>query len=70
MAENIHDKFFKENFSRRDIAISFVQESFPTPLLESLDLSTFESTNNSYVDTELEQYFADLVYSCRLKEAG
>ncbi|AQG79047.1 Rpn family recombination-promoting nuclease/putative transposase [Spirosoma montaniterrae] len=65
MAENIHDKFFKENFSRHDIALAFVEEVFPASLLKKLKLETFALSNASYVDTTLEEYFADIVYSCR-----
>jgi predicted transposase/invertase (TIGR01784 family) len=64
MAENIHDKFFKENFSRQDIAVDFVREVFPDTLLSRLDLDTFTLTNNSFVDPTLEEYFADIVYTC------
>lgn len=39
MPENIHDKFFKENFSRQDIAADFIRETFPDFLRAKLDLS-------------------------------
>lgn len=66
MAENIHDKFFKENFSRQDIAVDFVRELFPPTLLAKLQLDTFALTPNSYVEPQLDEYFADIVYSCQL----
>lgn len=64
MTENVHDKFFKENFSRQDIAVDFVREVFPDAVLAKLQLDTFMLTNNSYVDPTLEEYFADIVYTC------
>lgn len=65
MPENIHDKFFKENFSRQDIAADFVRETFPETLLAKLDLNTFVLSSVSYVDPTLEEYFADIVYDCQ-----
>lgn len=65
MAENAHDKFFKDNFSRQDIARAFVEETFPASLLEKLRLDTFTLSNASYIDTTLEEYFADIVYTCQ-----
>ena len=69
MAENIHDRFFKDNFSQRDIAVAFIEELFPPELSEKLDLSTFTMTNNSYIDPALDEYFADIVYSCQYGES-
>ena len=69
MAENIHDKFFKENFSRQDIAVDFVRELFPSTLLAKLQLDTFALTPNSYVEPSLTEYFADIVYECRTGES-
>lgn len=64
MTENIHDKFFKDNFSRQDIALAFIEEVFPETLLSQLDLGTFALSANSYVDPILDEYFADIVYTC------
>lgn len=65
MPENIHDKFFKENFSRQDIAADFIRETFPETLLAKLDLTTFVLRSASYVDPTLEEYFADIIYDCQ-----
>ena len=70
MAENIHDRFFKDNFSRQDIAVAFVRELFPADLVENLDLDGFALSNNSYIDPTLEEYFADLVYTCPYRGGG
>lgn len=40
MAENIHDRFFKDNFSQRHVAVAFIEELFPAELSEKIDLST------------------------------
>jgi predicted transposase YdaD len=59
---NPHDKFFKETFSRLEVAQSFIQEVFPPDLLERLNLSTLKRVNDSFTDAELEEYLADIVY--------
>ena len=66
MAENIHDKFFKDNFSRSDIALDFVRIMFPPALVSRLRMDTFTLTPNSYVEPNLDEYFADIVYTCQL----
>jgi predicted transposase/invertase (TIGR01784 family) len=59
---NPHDKFFKETFSRLEIAQSFIQEVFPPDLLERLNLSALKRVNDSFTDEELEEHLADVVY--------
>jgi predicted transposase/invertase (TIGR01784 family) len=59
---NPHDKFFKETFSRLEIAQSFIEEVFPPDLLERLNLSALKRVNDSFTDEELEEYMADIVY--------
>ncbi|MEY4538313.1 MAG: hypothetical protein RLZZ306_70 [Bacteroidota bacterium] len=59
---NPHDKFFKETFSRLEVAQSFIEEVFPPDLLERLNLSALRRVNDSFTDAELEEYLADIVY--------
>jgi predicted transposase/invertase (TIGR01784 family) len=59
---NPHDKFFKETFSRLEVAQSFIEEVFPPDLLERLNLSALKRVNDSFTDEELEEYMADIVY--------
>ena len=59
---NPHDKFFKETFSRLEVAQSFIEEVFPPDLLERLNLSALKRINDSFTDAELEEYLADIVY--------
>ena len=62
--DNPHDKFFKAAFSRKDVVATLIESRFPELLRKGLDLSTLELTNSSFVDDELSEYFADLVYDC------
>ncbi len=59
---NPHDKFFKETFSRLEVAQSFIEEVFPADLRERLNLSSLKRINDSFTDDELEEYLADIVY--------
>lgn len=59
---NPHDKFFKETFSRLEVAQSFIEEVFPADLRERLNSSSLKRINDSFTDDELEEYLADIVY--------
>lgn len=62
--KNIHDKFFKEIFSRKEIMIDFIEEIFPENLRNNLNVSTLQLQNDSFTGEELDEYFSDLIYSC------
>ncbi|PWK16658.1 putative transposase/invertase (TIGR01784 family) [Arcicella aurantiaca] len=62
--QNVHDKFFKETFSRIDIATNFLEELLEQNLIQQMNLSTLQMDNNSFVDEELEEHFADILYTC------
>jgi Putative transposase, YhgA-like len=59
---NPHDKFFKESFSRLEVAKSFIEEVFPKDLRDNINLNALQLTNASYIDDMLKEHFADLVY--------
>ncbi len=62
--QNVHDKFFKETFSRIDVATNFLEELLDEKFVKKLNLSTLTMDNNSFVDEELEEHFADILYTC------
>jgi predicted transposase/invertase (TIGR01784 family) len=62
--QNVHDKFFKETFSRIDVATNFLEELLDNKFVKKLNLSTLTMDNNSFVDEELEEHFADILYTC------
>ena len=62
--QNVHDKFFKETFSRIDVVTNFLEELVDEKLVKKLDLSTLKIDNNSFIDEELEEYFANILYTC------
>lgn len=59
---NPHDKFFKETFSRLEVAQSFIEETFPVDLKSKLNLENLVLLTDSFVDSVLEEHLADLVY--------
>jgi hypothetical protein len=59
---NPHDKFFKESFSRLEVAQSFIEEIFPLELREKINLDKMKRVNNSFTDEELSEHLADVVY--------
>ncbi|MEA5457738.1 Rpn family recombination-promoting nuclease/putative transposase [Arcicella sp. LKC2W] len=59
---NPHDKFFRETFSRLEVAQSFIEEVFPLELRERLNISALKRVNDSFTDNELEEHLADIVY--------
>jgi Putative transposase, YhgA-like len=64
---NPHDKFFKETFSRLEVAKSFIEEAFPKEIQDNLNLNSLKLSNASYVDEMLKEHFADLVYQAEYK---
>ena len=48
--DNVHDKFFKESFSRKETVKGMIQELFPENLRNKINLESLELTNNSFTD--------------------
>ena len=63
---NPHDAFFREAFSRAEVARSFISEYLPTALLRQADFRTLVIAKDSYVDEELSQHFSDILYRVNL----
>jgi predicted transposase/invertase (TIGR01784 family) len=65
---NVHDKFFKDSFSRLEVAQSFIEELFPQELKEKLNLKDLKRISESFIDDELEEYFSDIIYQTNLSD--
>ncbi len=65
---NLHDKLFKETFSIVREARAFLTHFVDAELTQTLDLSTLKIDNGSYVDEELQEHFADIIYTCARKD--
>ncbi|WP_416274713.1 Rpn family recombination-promoting nuclease/putative transposase [Lamprobacter sp.] len=62
---NSHDVYFRESFTRREIAQDFLRWHLPAELLACVDLDSLEISKDSYVSKELRASYSDLVYQLR-----
>jgi predicted transposase/invertase (TIGR01784 family) len=65
---NPHDHFFKEIFSRREVAADFVRRYLPPDIVAQLDLAGLHIVKDSFVDPNLREHFTDLLYQTRLQD--
>ncbi|MGI6455111.1 MAG: Rpn family recombination-promoting nuclease/putative transposase [bacterium] len=63
---NPHDKFFKDMFSRTEVAQDFCRRYLPPEIVNILDLSSLTPAKDTFVDQELREYFSDLLFSVKL----
>ncbi len=64
---NPHDRFFKEVFSRPDVAEDFVMNYLPPSITEAFAAGTFRLRKDSFVDETLREHFSDLLYEVDFK---
>lgn len=65
---NPHDRFFKELLSTPEMAADFLRNYLPPEIVAALDLSAPEPVRDAFVDPDLQQHFADLLYRVPLRE--
>ena len=65
---NLHDAFFKNTFSYREIAQSYLTNFLDSQIVAHLDLDNMTLEGSSYVTPELAEYFSDLVWEVGYKE--
>ena len=66
---NPHDKFFKETFTRIEVARDFFTNYLPQPVVQTLALDTLTLQSGSFIDNELQEQFADLLYQVQVHDA-
>ncbi len=59
---NPYDLFFKEMFSKKEIARDHLLNYLPAEVLAHLDLDTLEITKDTFVDPNLKVHYSDLLY--------
>jgi predicted transposase/invertase (TIGR01784 family) len=64
---NSHDAFFKTTFSHKDVAQSYIEKFMEQNLVQNIDLQSLTLESTSYITADLEEYFADLVWSAAYK---
>jgi predicted transposase/invertase (TIGR01784 family) len=67
---NPHDGFFKELFSRPEVAADFLANYLPPEIVAPLDLGSLELMKDSFVDDALRNHLSDLLYQVKLKSGG
>ncbi|MBI3653724.1 MAG: Rpn family recombination-promoting nuclease/putative transposase [Acidobacteria bacterium] len=67
---NPHDRFFKEVFSRPEMAADVLANYLPEEIVALLDLSQLELVKDSFIDSQLQEHLSDLLYKVRLRGAG
>ncbi len=63
---NPHDRFFREAFARRELAVGFLRDYLPMKVLSRLDAESLEITKDSYVDKELSPHYSDILYKAKI----
>ncbi len=61
--KQVHDRFFKEAFSRPEVVNDFVRAFLPDEFTRSLRLETLSRKQDSHIDEEMSQHYVDLLYS-------
>ncbi len=62
---NPHDQFFKEVFSRAEVAADFLAHHLPAEIAALLQPGSLEIQKDSFVDPELAEHHTDLLYAVR-----
>jgi predicted transposase/invertase (TIGR01784 family) len=70
MLSSPHDSFFKELFSRPEVAADFLANYLPPEIAAALDLSSLEIVKDSFVDEALRRHLSDLLYRVGLQGGG
>lgn len=63
-----HDKLFKAAFANRQVALDYIRNFLPPPLVARLNLDTLTLDPTSYVSPKLKTYYSDMVYRCAYGE--
>ena len=66
LLNNPNDKYFKKLFTFIVVVRDYLNSLFPKHLREKLDLSTLELDTTTYITTELNEYYSDIVWRCQL----
>jgi predicted transposase/invertase (TIGR01784 family) len=69
--KNSHDKLFRDVYSDRDTAKSFLENHLPEKILSMTDLSSLEICKDSFIDKDLKDFYSDMLYRVELQgESG
>jgi len=63
-----HDRFFRETFSRREVAEGFLRGYLPPAVAEGVAWDTLEIAKDSFIEKALRHHFSDLLYTVRHRD--
>ena len=58
---NPHDKLFRDTYSDKENACSFLSQGLPEQVLKLIDLSSLEISKDSFIEKELADYHSDML---------
>jgi len=67
--KNPHDKYFRAIFSHKSIARNFLKAFLPKETVSLLNLDYLDRITGSFVDEQLQEYYTDIIFKCRLKKS-
>ena len=66
--QNPHDKFFKETFSKIEVARDFINNYLPQSIINIVDLNTLEIQKDSFINEELQEIFSDMLFRVNINK--
>jgi predicted transposase/invertase (TIGR01784 family) len=67
---HVHDRFFKQIFTRPENVRDFIAAYLPAGIAGHLDLEVLEVVSGSYVESDLSEYFSDVVVRTTVKQGN
>ena len=65
---NSHDKLFKEIWSDKSNAKSFLENYLPKKILEITDLDSLELCKGSFIEKNLQEFYSDMLYKVNFQK--
>ena len=65
---NPHDCFFREAFTRKEVARGFFREYLPPTLVRQLNLDSLRITKDSFIEKQLQEHFSDILYTVHYRD--
>jgi len=62
---NLHDRFFKSVFSRREEAIAFLKGTLSPEMFAKINIESVQTANTTYISRELLESISDVVYEAQ-----
>lgn len=63
-----HDKFFREIWSDREVALDFLENYLPAEIRSVADMDTLEIQKDTFVEKRLRDYYSDILYRVNLAD--